>query len=370
MAKQQPKTKSGASAGAAAVIVSILFAALSAYQALCASAPLVSPDSVSSPSPQSALQVRSVGFKIVYETYRETDGRRNWELFLRGADGSQPVNLTRTADVDEMYPHACGDGGKICFVADEVIEGDKVRNVYYMNIDGTGRHKVADNARQPCWSPDGKAIAYLKGEFERYTTKDYATKGLFFYDLKTGSHRAHPNGNLHHLYNICWSPDGKWFLATVHGGMGFQHAILLIEANGPGVFDLSKYGVGGCRPDFSPDGGRMTWGATDWDLCVGSIDPTSAEARVTEVRRLVHCEKDYEVYHADFSPDGRYVAFSYGPAANEQVGGEAPGWNICISDMKGTWVQVTTDGNHNKEPDWVPLPPSRPSYSVQRSAFR
>lgn len=55
-----------------------------------------------------------------------------------------------------------------------------------MNIDGTGRVKVADNARQPCWSPDGKTIAYLKGEYERYTTRAIGTKGLFFYDLATG----------------------------------------------------------------------------------------------------------------------------------------------------------------------------------------
>jgi len=26
-----------------------------------------------------------------------------------------------------------------------------------------------------------------------------------------------------------------------------------------------------------------------------------------------------------------------------------------VSDMTGKWVQITTDGNHNKEPDWVPI---------------
>ena len=96
----------------------------------------------------------------------------------------------------------------------------------YMNLDGTGRVKVADNARQPCWSPDSKTIAYLEGEFERYTTRDFATKELIFYDLATGTHTPHPNKDLHHLYNICWSPDGNWFVATVHGGMGHDHAIL------------------------------------------------------------------------------------------------------------------------------------------------
>jgi len=80
--------------------------------------------------------------------------------------------------------------------------------------------------------------------------------GIFFYDIDTHKHREHRNKSLYHLYNICWSPDGNWFLATVHGGMGFKHANLAIEANGTGVFDLTKYKVTGCRPDFSLDGKR------------------------------------------------------------------------------------------------------------------
>jgi len=309
---------------------------------------------------QDDLRLKEIPFKIVYETYRKTNGKENWELYLINADGSNPVNLTNTPDVDEMYPHASRDGTKLCFVADETIKGKKVRNVYYMNIDGSGRIKVADNARQPCWSPDSRTIAYLKGEFERYTIKDYATRGLFFYDIKTREHREHPNKNLHHLYNICWSPDGRWFLATVHGGMGFKHANLAIEANGNKVFDLTKYKVTGCRPDLSFDGKKIAWGKSDWDLCVGNIDLHAVAPRVTNVRRVVNCHKDCEVYHSDFSPDGKYIAFSYGPKAEEMVGGKAPGWNICIGNMKGKWVQITHDGNHNKEPDWLPLQSSRP----------
>ena len=322
------------------------------------------------PETLSKEELKELPFKIVYETYRETNGKKNWELYLINADGSNPANLTNTPDVDELYPHASPDGTKICFVADVGKASTKVRNVYYMNIDGTGRVKVADNARQPCWGPDSKTIAYLKGEFARYTITDYATRGLFFYDIRTGKHTEHPNKNLHHLYNICWSPDGKWFLATVHGGMGFKHANLTFRANGTRVFDLTKYGVTGCRPDYNPDGKRITWGLSDWDLCVGKIDVTSEAPRVTDVRRVVKCGKEYEVYHSDFSPDGRYIAFSYGPKANEMVAGKAPGWNICVSDMTGDspnakegvwgpqskWVQITTDGNHNKEPDWVPIP--------------
>ncbi len=330
---------SGASIGIVFLLCLILFAA---NENVCGAEAL------------SREKLARLPFKIVYETYRKTDGRQNWELFLINADGSNPVNLTCTPNVDELYPHASPDGTKICFVADELVEKKKIRNVYYMNLDGTGRIKVADNARQPCWSPDSKSVAYLKGEFDKYTITDYATKDLYFYDIKTRKHTQHPNKSLHHLYNICWSPDGEWFLATVHGGMGYKHANLAFKINDDKVYDLTKYGVTGCRPDWSFDCRRITWGLTDWDLCVAKIDTISDEARVADVRRVIKCGKEDEVYHSDFSPDAEYIAFSHGPKASEIVGGKAPGWNICVSDMAGNWTKVTTDGNHNKEPDWVP----------------
>jgi len=309
------------------------------------------------PNEKSKINLAAIPFKIIYETYRKTDGRENWELYLINADGSNATNLTRTPDVDEMYPHACPDGTKVCFVTDEKKAKSKVRNVYYMNIDGTGRVKVAEHAREPCWSPDGKTIAYMKDEYERYTTRAYGTKGLFFYDMATGRHEQHPNRDLLHVYNICWSPEGKWFVTSAVGGMGFGNAIVAFEAQGNAMFDLTQYGVKGCRPDLSSDGRNITWGKTDWDLCIADIDLTLPVPRVADVRIVINCEKEYEVYHTDFSPDGRYISFSYGPSSNAgySVGGKAPDWNICVSDLSGKWVQITTDGKSNKEPDWVPI---------------
>jgi dipeptidyl aminopeptidase/acylaminoacyl peptidase len=229
-----------------------------------------------------------------------------------------------------------------------------------MNLDGTGRTKVAANAREACWSADASAIAYLGAEFDRFTYTDYATKGMFIYDLKTGEHRQHPNQELYHLYNLCWSPDGKWFVATVHGGMGYKHAILAIEANGPRVFNLD---IPGCRPDFSPDGRSIAWGPSDWALDVGELDFSSGTPRVTNRRHVVTSAKPIKVYHAEWSPDGRLLAFSRGPTgtglgpAVEMIGVEAQGWDLCVADASALdrWQPITTDGASYKEPDWVPV---------------
>lgn len=309
------------------------------------------------PQAKETLDLAAIPFKLVYETYRPTDKRDNWELFLMNADGSEPVNLTNTPDVDEMYPHVSPDGTKISFVVDEGKGRKRIRHVYYMDIDGSNRVHVAEHARQPCWCFDSKSIAYLRGEYTRYSTREYATGELMFYYLEKKWHRPHVNTDLHHAYAICWSPDGKWFLAAVQGGMGYSDTIIAFEAFGKDVFDLDPWGVKGCRPEFSPDGTKMFWGETDWNLMTGDIDTTGSEPKVTNIRELVRCSRKSKVYHIDPSPDGKYIAFSYGPVrGGQQVGGKARGWNICISDLTGKWVQITTDGLHNKEPDWVPIP--------------
>jgi Tol biopolymer transport system component len=302
-------------------------------------------------------ELKQVPYRIVYETYRGD----NWELFLIHADGSHPVNLTQTPRVDELYPHVSPDGSRICFVADEGEGSSKIRNVYYMNLDGTRRRLVARNARQPFWSPDGTAIAYLKGESEEFNYSSVASKGLFFYDLMTGEHRAHPNRSLAHLFGLSWSPCGRWILATIHGALGYRHGIVAIEAEGTGVFNLR---IPGCRPEVSPDGKRIAWTPSDWALRIAELDLTGPEPKVTGGRDIVTSEKPIKVYHIDWPPDGKYVAFTRGPDterlghAPEGVGIPAEGWNICVADMTqaNCWVAVTTDGMCNKEPDWVPQP--------------
>ena len=295
--------------------------------------------------------------KIVYETNR--DG--NWELYLCNADGSHPVNLTHTADVDELYPKPSPDGSKICFVADEGKGDAKIRNIYYMNSDGTSRVKIAANGREPCWNADGTRIAYLGGEFAKFSYFDAATKGLFLYDLETGKTREHVNHNLRHLYTLNCSPDGKWFVATVHGGMGFAHTILAVEADGNKIVDLR---LSGCRPNISPDGKKVCWGHGDFCAGVADLDLSSSTPKATNIRDVVASAYPIETYHVTWSPDMKYLTFTRGPKRKgwnlggllpEFPGVEAPGWNVCVADStrKNRWVAITSDGKSCKQPSWV-----------------
>jgi Tol biopolymer transport system component len=234
-----------------------------------------------------------------------------------------------------------------------------------MNADGSGRKLVAEKSRQPCWSPDSSKIAYLPQEFKRFNIADFVSKGLFIYDLKSGKATPHPNEKIHHLYTLNWSNNGKWFVSTVHGGMGYGHAILAIQADGDSVVDLK---ISGCRPCLSPDGTRVTWSSNDHTIRVADLDVDSDVPKVSN-QKTIDQRKKLHLYHPDFSPDGKYITYSVGPggrvAANgpgththvaEMVGVRGP-WDIFLmpANGEGSPLQLTSDDSlSNKESDWLP----------------
>jgi hypothetical protein len=243
-----------------------------------------------------------------------------------------------------------------------------------MDIDGRHRKKLVDHAREPFWSPDGKVIGFLSQEFPKFNVMDFYTSGMNFYDLATGKIEPHVNStNLHHLYNPCWSRNGKWIVSTVHAGMGVDHGILLIEAHGTNIINLH---IPGCRPCLSPDGKQIAWGAGDHEIAAAPINLDADQPAVGDWRLRVK-DQTNKIYHVDWSPDSRFLSFSRGPdgegdltkpgtfqAACEIVGVHAAGWNLCavsaqregVLDLNNPaetdLVVLTTNGNSNKEPAW------------------
>ncbi len=315
--------------------------------------------------------LKSSGYQLVYESYVE----RNWELFVINADGTGTRNLTQTPDVHELYPQVSPDGTKICFVSDKGTGRKTVRSVYVMNVDGSERKLIAERARQPFWHPDSKTIAYLPQEYKKWNVVDYYTKGMVYHHLPTGKSRPHPNHDkLHHLYNPGFSADGKWIVSTVHAGMGYQHAILLLEAEGDQIIDL---GVHGCRPCFSPVDNRLAWGPGDHEIAVAEIDFDVDPPRIGP-KQIQVIDKTLKIYHVDWSPDGQFLSISRGPtgdgdiskagthqSACEIVGVYAPGWNLIAlsaekhgtvnleENVEGRVLTLTRNGKSNKESDWI-----------------
>jgi len=305
------------------------------------------------PIPRSEIDLDKISSKIVFQSYRDINGKENSEICMIDADGSEFINLTNTPEIDERYPHASPDGRLICFVADEgdTLENKK-RNVYYMNIDGTNRVKIAENAFQPCWSPDGRYIAYLPGEYPRYSRNHRANKGIEIYDLKSGKVKRHPNDKILHIARLCWSSDGQWFICAAPIREGRRKNVFKVNDN-----TMRSLTLMGCTPDISPSGKQIAWNGSDFTMNIGMLDLNSPGNNVTDHKMVVACEQDHWIYHADWSPDEKYFTFTYGFEDESKPVEEREDWShICICDLStGKWTQITTNGKYNSEPDWVPL---------------
>jgi Tol biopolymer transport system component len=311
--------------------------------------------------------------KIVYESYVDN----NWELFVMNSDGSNAMNLTKSAE-HEHYPQVSPDGTKICYTVDAGEGRETIRSLWVMDSDGKNRKKLVEYAREPFWAPDSKTIGFLHQEYPKFNIIDYYTKGMSFYDLATGKTTDHPNAaKLHHLYNPSFAPNGKWIAATVHAGMGFDHAILLIERNGDKIINL---GVHGCRPAISPDGKQIAWGSSDHDIETATINLEDAEPKIQSHRVRVTDAKN-KIYHVDWSPGSDFLSISHGPesegdlskpgtfrSACEIVGVYAKDWNLIAVSAKREGVldlatatekdfaPLTTNGLSNKESAWFKPP--------------
>jgi hypothetical protein len=215
------------------------------------------------------------------------------------ADGTGSTNLTRTGDVDELYPKASPDGSRIAFVADEGQGEARVRNLYWMRRDGSGRTLVEKNAREPCWSADGSARGLPEGR----------AAGLHLHRLRdegqspSMTSRPERPGSTPRLDPPSLHPQlvagGKWFVAPVHGGMGFSHAILALEAEGKGVYDLQLKGLPP-GPDRGWEEDRLGHG--DFAIGVADLDLTAGSPKALNQRDAVHSADPLETYHYRLVP--------------------------------------------------------------------
>ena len=291
---------------------------------------------------QLLAELKASKFKIIHETFRDGD----WELVVRNADGSEPVNVTQTPAVHELFPHASPDGKKVVFVVDAGEGETRTRDVYYMKMDGAGRVKAGDNGREPFWRPDGKVIGFSKGTRVITNREGGDHQGLYFYNIETGQYSQHPNADIARLVNPCWSPDGKWIISSAMGGMGFNHSIVAMEADGKRVVELRRSifeqpKAVQCRPDVSPDGKRIAWGIetgeerAEW-VEVSDLDWSGAAPRIDQRRYVVGVPFPLQTYHVDWSPDGKYIAYAEGGRGTKMapasfvVGTKAPGWDIWV----------------------------------------
>ena len=212
------------------------------------------------------------GTRLVY-TSQESG---NPDLWVINADGTGKRPLTTSLGRD-FNPSWSPDGKSIAFISDR--EQPNQLRLYVMNADGSNQRRLTDDDyagsafhRPSPWSPDSRRIAYTAG-----TPGNPGGSAVFVVNVDGTAKRQLTDIPQEGTGNPCWSPDGKSIAFT-----SFQASdmgIFVMMADGTGRRRITLQGAPAAdNAAWSPGGGHI--------LFVRSGAVMMADADGTDVQRI------------------------------------------------------------------------------------
>ncbi|HUF53790.1 MAG TPA: hypothetical protein VMR52_08460 [Dehalococcoidia bacterium] len=230
-----------------------------------------------------------------------SDRDGNLDVFIVGADGSDPVNLTNDPGSDDQA--AVNDAGDtIAFISNR----DGSPDLWLMGMDGSGQRSILSDpgvAARPVWSPDGSQIAHFSAAEQNRGT-------LWVTDVETGATGPLLELQQEEERRVCsggtptdWPEASQvMYQGVVPGGRG----IAVCRVN-PADFSvsvaLSKPGFAIFDAAVSPDGTKVAYSSDElgnFDIWVANIDGTNP------VRLTI--DPAYDAWPI-WSLDGQWLAF-------------------------------------------------------------
>jgi len=135
--------------------------------------------------------------------------KSNWEPYALTPTGRHPVNLHETSRRPmRCIPTSRPTRPRILLTTDEGRSPEE-RAASVLRHRRRTASTSRPNAASPAGASTAKSIAYLKGEYERHTTREYATAGLTYYHLDNIGTTAAPNEKHATTSTHLVSHDGK-----------------------------------------------------------------------------------------------------------------------------------------------------------------
>lgn len=278
----------------------------------------------------------------VYVLRSPEDGARAARASATTAGLSAFVQLTFSAGVEE-YPAFSPEGERVAFSRD--VEG--YRQIYVRSL-VTGQEVAATDEPldhiQPAWSPDGRSLLYVRAKGPAGKLEPADVHGAFVggelwrADVAGGGHQRVAED----AYNPAFSPDGR-HLAFDASRAGTRR-IWVADAAGRNprqLTDDASEAVAHVAPAWSPDG---SW------IAFQNIEKTKFDIRAVEVAsgRMTWLTDDlFRDVRPVWSRDGSEVFFS------SPRGGGMNLWRIAVGSdgtPEGPPRQITTGAGQDLHP--------------------
>lgn len=183
----------------------------------------------------------------------------------------------------------------------------------------------------PSWSPDGKKIAFLRGEAE--------PKQIVIIDSSTGSEIKSFDSIESDIHRIAWAPDSKRFAFSVREGV-FDYI---------NIFDIES----GSKTNVSPTNFDLAfdWGKDDMIYYIVDVVQRSDVYHITpdgENKRRV-TNNGFGEWDLRLSPNGTKILFTY-KYSNENIW-EPTGW-IYVMNKDSTGITKISSTVTAFAPEW------------------
>jgi len=221
------------------------------------------------------------------------------ELWLINADGTNQHLLLAERNYAENRPSFSPDGASVVFgrCRLDLGEGDSC-GIFTVRLDGTGLKAVVpirfDNSdRSPMFSPDGKTIAFIISP-----DAHAGFQGVTYLIDADGSNLRRVTDPAPCLIRPDWSPDGSRLTLFAHLCNPQNETIAVMNANGSGLRYLTKNGSNfysnphDRNPAWSPQGDFIVFerDAPDYSSSdIYLIRPDGSEAKV--IARVRHARR-------------------------------------------------------------------------------